>query len=269
MIEYDVGLLVVRLNHLERLENELTGAFRYPGGMGECFFPKDPNEKLSERARQTIWAHFGPMSDEMKPLGFDAARLEIQYIWNNAHIWSAKEIAVAIKGLRWKVEQELRSCMFYFVDEQDKILIKATDPFELQSSFPSALKEFGDAARCISFEQGTAAVFHCMRALESGIKALATEVGKVYDIQQWNIILNEIESEIGLMRRNGIPGLSKLEKDSKLEFLSRAAIEIGYFKDGWRNYVSHNKKPYDVLEAKSIYNHSGSFMKVLSERLSE
>jgi hypothetical protein len=32
---------------------------------------------------------------------------------------------------------------------------------------------------------------------------------------------------------------------------------------------SHNKKSYDILEAKSIYDHTGNFMKVLSERLSE
>jgi len=31
--------------------------------------------------------------------------------------------------------------------------------------------------------------------------------------------------------------------------------QIGYFKDGWRNYVSHNKRPYDVKEAIGIYEH--------------
>jgi hypothetical protein len=71
------------------------------------------------------------------------------------------------------------------------------------------------------------------------------------------------------MRKNGIPGLTKEQKDTKLEFLSRAATQIGYFKDGWRNYVSHNKKPYDVNEAKSAYEHVGAFMRVLSEKLSE
>ena len=108
-----------------------------------------------------------------------------------------------------------------------------------------------------------------MRAVENGISALASEVGKTFDVQQWNVILNEIESEIGKMRRNGIPGLSKVLKDNKLEFLSRAAAQIGYFKDGWRNYVSHNRRPYDVNEARGIYEHVGAFMGILSERLSE
>ena len=116
---------------------------------------------------------------------------------------------------------------------------------------------------------GTAAVFHSMRAIETGIRAVAVEVGKSFDVQQWNGILNEIESVLGEWRRHGIPGLSKPEKDAKLEYLSRAAAEIGYFKDGWRNYVSHNKRPYDIGEAKSIYEHVGSFLKILSERLSE
>jgi hypothetical protein len=71
------------------------------------------------------------------------------------------------------------------------------------------------------------------------------------------------------MRRNGIAGLPKDEKDKKLEFLSRAASEIGYFKDGWRNYVNHNRRPYDVNEARGVYAHVGAFMSVLSEQLSE
>jgi hypothetical protein len=96
-----------------------------------------------------------------------------------------------------------------------------------------------------------------MRAVESGIKALAGDVGKTYDVQQWNVILNEIEAEIGNMRRTGIPGLSKQQKDDKLEFSSRAAAQIGYFKDGWRNYTNHNKRAYDVNEATSVFDHVG------------
>jgi len=108
-----------------------------------------------------------------------------------------------------------------------------------------------------------------MRAVESGIKALAGEVGKTYDVQQWNVILNEIESEIGNMRKRGVPGLSKQQKDEKLEFLSRAAAQIGYFKDGWRNYANHNKRLYDTNESTSVYDHVGAFMSILSEHLCE
>jgi hypothetical protein len=61
----------------------------------------------------------------------------------------------------------------------------------------------------------------------------------------------------------------KEQKGAKLEFLSRAATQIGYFKDGWRNYVSHNKRPYDVNEAKGVYEHVGAFMNVLAEQLSK
>jgi hypothetical protein len=35
------------------------------------------------------------------------------------------------------------------------------------------------------------------------------------------------------MQDNGIPGLSKEDKDARLQFLSEAAKEFGYFKDGW------------------------------------
>jgi hypothetical protein len=108
-----------------------------------------------------------------------------------------------------------------------------------------------------------------LRSIECGIKALALDLGKIYDTQQWNSILGEIESEIAHIRRNGIHRVAKPEKDERLEFLSQAALQIGYFKDGWRNYVSHNKRSYDVIEAKSVYNHCESFLSILSLKLSE
>ena len=173
--------------------------------------------------------------------------------------------------MRWKIEQELNGKLFLFLDKGDAELFECDAPFgaTVATAFPSANRELKEAAHCIALDKGTASVFYAMRAVESGIGALATEVGKTFVVQQWNVILNEIESEIGKMRRNGIPGISKELKDAKLEFLSRAATQIGYFKDGWRNYVSHNKRPYDVNEARGIYEHVGAFVAILSERLSE
>ena len=180
-------------------------------------------------------------------------------------------MADGLGSLRWKIEQELNEKFFLFLDKDDARLFQNIEPFgrRLAEAFPSVNLELQDAAKCIALDKGTASVFHSMRAVESGIKVLAKEVGKTFGIQQWNVILNEIESEIAKMRRNGISGMSKEQKDAKLEFLSRAAAQIGYFKDGWRNYVSHNKRPYDAGEAKSIYEHVGAFINVLSEQLSE
>ncbi|MCA1453231.1 hypothetical protein I6F35_08380 [Bradyrhizobium sp. BRP22] len=280
MIKFDVRLLIVRLSHIERFEKELCGHLRpeerplepQMKSLGEPLWANDSSAALTtEAGRKWIWATIGPLMDELKPLGLTACQLEIQHIWNHADRWTRLQLADGFAALRWKVAAELNEKFFLFLDKQDAELFEREEPFgsQMAGAFPSANQELKDAAQCISLGKGTAAVFHAMRAVEIGIRVVAREVGKSFDVQQWNDILNQIESVLGEWRRNGIPGLLKPDKDAKLEYLSRAAAEIGYFKDGWRNYVSHNKRPYDTLEAKSIYEHVGSFMKILSEHLSE
>ena len=69
-----------------------------------------------------------------------------------------------------------------------------------------------------SHKQRNCRCFSLYESGERGIKALAGDVSKTYDVQQWNVIPNEMEAEIGNMRKSGIPGLSKQQKDEKLEF---------------------------------------------------
>jgi hypothetical protein len=105
-----------------------------------------------------------------------------------------------------------------------------------------------------------------MRVLEHGLRALAKDVGKSFDVQNWQNIIDQIESEI---RNIGKSLPSGMAKNERLQFLSEAAKEFAYFKDGWRNYVSHNRGTYDEHQARSVMEHVRSFMTTLSSRLSE
>jgi len=133
-------------------------------------------------------------------------------------------------------------------------------------SFPSAEKAILAGVDLWALGHSTASVFQFMRVLEHGLRALAKDVGKTFDIQNWQNIIAEIESEIRSLREM-LPRGS--EKNDRLQFLSEAAKEFFYFKDGWRNYVSHNKATYDEREARSVLEHVKSFMTVLSSRLNE
>lgn len=106
----------------------------------------------------------------------------------------------------------------------------------------------------------TASVFHMMRALECGLVWMSTEVGIVADTQTWQNILEQIESKI----RDQYKQKNSMEKQERLRFLSAAAKEFFYFKDGWRNYVSHNKGVYDENQAKSVIDHVREFMTILA-----
>ena len=62
---------------------------------------------------------------------------------------------------------------------------------------------------------------------------------------------------------------SGVKKSKRLQFLSEAAKEFVFFKDGWRNYVSQDLASYDEYQARSVLEHVRAFMIVLSSRLCE
>jgi hypothetical protein len=133
-------------------------------------------------------------------------------------------------------------------------------------AFPSAESDIKAGVDLWALEHPTASVFHFMRALEHGLRALAKDVGKSFDVQNWQNIIEQIEAEIRTIGKALPTGAIK---SKRLQFLSEAAKEFVYFKDGWRNYVSHNKGAYDERQAHNTLEHVKSFMTTLSSRLNE
>ncbi|NOT41629.1 MAG: hypothetical protein HOP13_14155 [Alphaproteobacteria bacterium] len=174
-------------------------------------------------------------------------------------------------SLRDAIETELRDYLFFQYDKAKGERLKAwkSDWEAALAAFPSTQLDVFCATDCYALQHNTASVFHCMRILEIGLKALAASVGLTFDVQQWKNIIDLIEVEIDKIRENGIPGMGKAAKDARLQFLSEAAKEFSYFKDGWRNYVSHNKLSYDEHQALGTLEHVRAFMNQLSKHLSE
>src|SRR5260370_35187606 len=88
MIGFDGRLLLTRLNPLERFENELLRIMPtppHPGGL-RMLDGESPDALFTPYGRQWIWAHLGPFQDELKPLDLIATPIEVQHIWNHAHV---------------------------------------------------------------------------------------------------------------------------------------------------------------------------------------
>jgi len=135
------------------------------------------------------------------------------------------------------------------------------------TAFPAIEAEVAEASDLFAQGHNTACVFYCMRILEHGLKAFAADVGQTFDTQQWGAIIGAIEGSIKSIRDNGIAGLDKAQKDARLQFLSEAAKDFAYFKDGWRNYVSHGKANYNDADARGVLEHTKTFMNHLGTRL--
>lgn len=207
------------------------------------------------------------LNDECQKLELYASHKLIKHIISELNIVTYGGLKEQLKTLRAIIEDELGDRLFVFIAKDKSLYIDKQELFgqEVSSSFPSAQEDIKEAGNCYAIGLHTACVFHLMRVLEHGLRALAKDVNRIFDKQQWHNIINEIESEIDKIRK----GKNFDGKKERLQFLSEAAKEFSYFKDGWRNYVSHGHSKYDGPQALSAMNHVKAFMIHLSTKLTE
>jgi hypothetical protein len=188
--------------------------------------------------------------------------------WSSGDDLDWSHLRAHVIALREAIDTELKQYFYYQYPKPKGYLFnnwkKDWDP--IIAAFPSVEFDACRATDCYALGQEVASVFHCMRALEYGLKAIAADVGLTFDLQQWHNIIDQIESKITAERKTLAKGAPRNER---LQFLSEAAKEFFYFKDGWRNYVSHNRANYDEHQALSVLTHVRSFMLHLASKLSE
>ena len=178
-----------------------------------------------------------------------------------------RDISTEMRVLLETVDAGLKNQLVYrYPREKGRVLFKWKDDWgAVIASFPATKDDVRAGVDLWALGHSTASVFQFMRVLEHGLKALAADVGRPFDVQNWQNIIDQIESEIRQLGKTLPSGVSKSER---LQFLSEAAKEFSYFKDGWRNYVSHNRGSYDEHQARGVMEHVKSFMTTLASKLS-
>jgi hypothetical protein len=144
--------------------------------------------------------------------------------------WS--DLKARAVSLRDAIDNELKEHLYYQYPKPKgaKLLSWQTDWRHSIVAFPSISHEVFSTTDCYALGHDTASVFHCMRILEYGLGALAGDVGLTFDLQQWHNIIEEIEAKITELRKT-LP--RSTGRNERLQFLSEAAKEFFYFKDGW------------------------------------
>jgi hypothetical protein len=166
------------------------------------------------------------------------------------------------------IKAELRALLFLFIPGHRTIYFDKKDLVSdvVKKTYPEPAGELRDAANCLATGFYTAAVFHSMRAIEIGMKALAVSLGVQfnYPIEQadWANIIDQMESKIKSMKEQP----KSAQKDADQKFYSEAAMQFRYFKDGWRVRVSHARENYDEPQAMSVIDHAISFFEILASR---
>ena len=175
------------------------------------------------------------------------------------------------------IQDEIKSHLFLFVPPHRAIYYKRFEEIindddqvsQFAQSFPDAAIEVFHAGNCFATGEYTACVFHSMRAVELGLRAMAIALNVTLshpiELAEWQALISNIETKIKEMQQ-----LSKsTNKDENITFYSDAASQFRYFRDAYRHHVAHARKNYEEDQAKSIMDRTEEFLKSLATKLSE
>lgn len=163
------------------------------------------------------------------------------------------------------IVSELKTRKILILSVKEQLILKPGDPLfgmEVFKAFPSADYDIEEAGACLAFGRNTATVFHLMRALEVGLKVLASNLN-IEEKNNWGSYLHEIEKE--LLNR---VSKSKARSNDE-EFYSVCAANFEFIKRAWRNPTMHIEKSYASDVAEEIFMVVKSFMRFLSTKISE
>jgi hypothetical protein len=173
-----------------------------------------------------------------------------------------------IVDMRRRMQDDLKRVYFFSVDRHKSKLVPTAPQFgdEVNDNFLSAAPDIEEAGKCLALDRGTACVFHLMRVLERGVRALANTLNVPITNDNWNSILTDIENEI---RRRKSRGANPDWSPEDEIFFADTTTSFFVFKNAWRNYTLHKPVMYDPEKASEIYTAVRSFMKHIAQRIKE
>lgn len=179
----------------------------------------------------------------------------------------SRELAVMLRELHNNVLSDLTAHWYLVIPDYQRGLYEQVNPpfgTAVAGKFSEASRDIASAARCLAMDEWTACVFHSMRVIELGLRRVAIELdvstAASADYESWGTLIDQIEraiKDIGQEPRS-------TEKAHRLRFYSAIGMEMRYFKDAWRNHVSHSRVTYDESQARAVFAHVRDFMQQLA-----
>ena len=177
--------------------------------------------------------------------------------------WSGK-----LNLFRHAVFLEMKQHLFLWVPlERAKFFNETEKTFgdEVANMFPKALSEIREAGNCYATGCSTACVFHLMRVMEIGLRAVYISLGLSFDphVSWGNVLKNWSPEEI----KGNPTANAKMMAD--LSFYQDVRATVSSVKDSWRNGTMHFDRSYNESEALEIMTAVRGFMKCVAAKINE
>ncbi len=224
---------------------------------------------LNPQNRYAMRLHIAQMEANCQAAMLESPLLKIERIktaLDRKRLISCMEGYFMIKELRERIEDDLKSRLFMFVFPHKAPYCLNHNLFgeDVSAAFPGARADATSAGNCYAFGLNNASVFHSMRVLEHGLEELATKFSVPFGIDNWAVVIDQIDSKIRELAKTLPKGTAKTKE---LQFYGQAAKEFSHFKNAWRNHVMHGRGNYGEEDAKRVLDHVGYFMAQLASRV--
>jgi hypothetical protein len=169
----------------------------------------------------------------------------------------AVAMKVRVDNICQRIMDELDRYSFYYVHTAMVHLYERDDAFGIKvaQKFKKAAPEIKSAGTCIALGQGTASVFHLMRAMEFAVKRLSTRIrAPITPKDTWGAMLSKMKVQIDKM-----PETTE-KKKRKREQWSESRSHLFHVKEAWRDNSMHSIRAYGLPEAVNVYDAVKVFM---------
>lgn len=269
-----IYLVASRLGTLQR---DLTKEF----AAANYLFSSKPSEHLLKHWNDTL-EYIREMIDEM---GLPQAAKRVERIEQRIHPLDIQGMLVEAKEMDLAIMSDINGHKVLCLAKENAAYYNQADLFKVATQFPSADEEIVSAGNCYATANYSACVFHLMRVVETGAKALVKAlkaekhilvprqengktvmVKKPIELCDWKLLKDGMTK--ALAKLEGGTKLS-LKKKQDLEYFSHAVSQFSLFKDAWRNKTAHSRHVYGAGEAKDIMENVRQFMVYLAKRVKE
>jgi hypothetical protein len=265
MYKLDAAAFVRAMRTLESMRSYVTARMQHdPEGADEPVGDASVRARMIEliaSLRRALVVTQAKITDKLAQRFEDAVRIE-----SGDDRITYKEFAKAVEDLGSRLQDELETrCVVVLAEKHASLYLSDAPLFGVAvfDRFSIANDDIAEAGKCLALERGTATVFHLMRVMEAGLKALGAELGIPY-APSWESYIRQLDT---LLDGKNYANLTP-EQKQKRPFYTEALGDLMAIKSVWRNTTMHIVRSYDTGQAARVYEAVMAFMENLAKELS-
>jgi hypothetical protein len=249
-------------------------------------YPLGPKETFSAKHHKKLKEILDEVEKDLDYLNLSFSSKYFQAIRKKINATTtAGELSTEVEILSKRIDDELELIAFGFIPKDAVVYYDQPELFgtAVYTVFPKARDDIREAGNCLAHFLFNASVFHLMRTVEIGAKAMVRElsaqkflevpasvngsrqmVRRPVELCDWKTLSDGLHKALVTLESGTKTSVAKKEK---LEFYSHAVSQFRNFKDAWRNKVAHARTDYNHHEVKDIMNNARQFMQHLAKRV--